>query len=194
MGNVRNIETGDILKPSFNKYTGYYSIGLYKNHILKTTTIHRLVAETFIPNPQKLECINHKDENKANNCVLNLEWCSREYNTKYSNAKAVKRTDQDGNIKIYPSVRDTENDGFNANSVSLCCRGKQKKLYKGYQWQYITKDEFRKLNNNISALGMARKDMLALGIQDEISKEEYLLLSNLVNDYLNGTYNDLDDE
>jgi len=50
-------------------------------------TVHRLVAETFIPNPNNLPCINHKDENKSNNHVSNLEWCDYQYNIEYSHAK-----------------------------------------------------------------------------------------------------------
>ena len=55
---------------------GYYQIGLSKEGAKKHVQIHRLVAQAFIPNPQSLPFINHKDENKKNNCVDNLEWCT----------------------------------------------------------------------------------------------------------------------
>ena len=53
---------------------GYEYVVLSSNGKCKTLLIHRLVAESFIPNPNNLECVNHKDENKSNNCVDNLEW------------------------------------------------------------------------------------------------------------------------
>jgi len=72
--------SGRKLKPSITD-DGYYRVKLYTNGIEKSHYIHRLVALTFIPNPLGLETINHKDENKTNNCVDNLEWLSRADNT-----------------------------------------------------------------------------------------------------------------
>lgn len=63
---------------------GYLSVGLSKNNTTKTKTVHRIVAEAFIPNPNNLEMVNHKDEDKTNNNVENLEWCTRAYNQLYS--------------------------------------------------------------------------------------------------------------
>ena len=63
---------------------GYLSVGLSKNNVTKTKTVHRIVAEAFIPNPDNLEMVNHKDEDRANNNVENLEWCTRAYNQNYS--------------------------------------------------------------------------------------------------------------
>lgn len=63
---------------------GYLSVGLSKNNVTKTKTVHRLVAEAFIPNPDNLEMVNHKDEDRTNNNVENLEWCTRAYNQIYS--------------------------------------------------------------------------------------------------------------
>lgn len=69
---------------------GYLFIQLYKNGNFKSKRIHRLVAETFLPNPQNLEQVNHIDENKTNNCVNNLQWCSPKYNVNYGTGKYRK--------------------------------------------------------------------------------------------------------
>ena len=81
-GDVKSVKNG-ILKPSVYKGTGYYYVGLYKDGKRKGYTIHRLVADAFIPNPNNLPCVNHKDESKINNNVENLEWCTHRYNSNY---------------------------------------------------------------------------------------------------------------
>ena len=71
-----------ILKQSYEK-DGYYIVGLHyseKGIKGRTGRVHRLVAEAFIPNPNNLKEINHKDEDKTNNNVDNLEWCTTKYN------------------------------------------------------------------------------------------------------------------
>lgn len=61
---------------------GYISVGLYNNGF-NSFEVHRLVAQAFIPNPDNLPCVNHKDENPKNNNVKNLEWCTYQYNNTY---------------------------------------------------------------------------------------------------------------
>lgn len=68
---------------------GYEIVRLWKNNESKWYTIHRLVAETYLPNPNHYPVINHKDQNKLNNNVDNLEWASVEYNVQYSCCKRV---------------------------------------------------------------------------------------------------------
>ena len=80
LGRVRNAEK--VLKPTLNS-KGYERVGLHKNGRLKTVYVHRLVAEAFVPNPEKLPQVNHKDENKRNNHADNLEWCTPLYNNTY---------------------------------------------------------------------------------------------------------------
>lgn len=63
---------------------GYQYISLCENNIAKHYAVHRLVAEAFIPNPNNLPEINHKDKNRSNNKIDNLEWCDRKYNLEYS--------------------------------------------------------------------------------------------------------------
>lgn len=64
---------------------GYFSVGLHKNGKTKTCSVHRLVAQAFLNNPDGLPEVNHKDEDKQNNSVENLEWCTRQYNCTYGN-------------------------------------------------------------------------------------------------------------
>lgn len=87
LGNVKSLnynrtEKEQILKPGKDK-TGYLFVWLCKEGIRKKCLVHRLVAETFIDNPNNLPCVNHKDENKQNNCLSNLEFCSYKYNSNY---------------------------------------------------------------------------------------------------------------
>lgn len=92
MGNVRNIHTKE-LKAIRRTKTGYCITDLKENGRKKTAYIHRLVAEAFVKNAFNLPCINHKDENKANNHADNLEWCSIAYNNRYgTHIERIKET------------------------------------------------------------------------------------------------------
>lgn len=75
-----------ILKP-LNNNNGYLKVCLSKNGKMKRYYVHRLVAEAFIPNPNNYPQVNHKDENKQNNCVWNLEFCNCSYNMNYGTAR-----------------------------------------------------------------------------------------------------------
>lgn len=74
----------EILKPARDK-NGYLTIGVWKDGKRYSKKMHRLVAEAFIPNPDNLPQINHKDEDRENNFVENLEWCTNKYNVNYGN-------------------------------------------------------------------------------------------------------------
>lgn len=92
-GKVYSYRQGNVLKPlsMILDSSGYPIVKLYDDTNKKRTiAVHRIIADTFIPNPNNLECINHKDENKTNNSVENLEWCTKAYNNCYGN-KAVKK-------------------------------------------------------------------------------------------------------
>lgn len=75
LGNVKSLYSNKILKPSIDKF-GYCRFSATKNKKQKTLRIHRIVAELFIPNPNNLPQVNHKDGNKENNSKNNLEWCT----------------------------------------------------------------------------------------------------------------------
>lgn len=79
-GRLKNIQNGHIYKNT-NQFGDYFSVVLYDNEKKKSVRIHRLVAEAFILNPNNFKYVNHKDRNKQNNCVENLEWCTQSYNT-----------------------------------------------------------------------------------------------------------------
>ena len=86
-GRIYSYRSKRFLKEETNK--GYKRINLFKDGIYKHYRVHRLVAEAYIPNPDKLPQINHIDENRANNCVNNLEWCDQQYNNDYSQSYQI---------------------------------------------------------------------------------------------------------
>ena len=140
---------GRILKTHIDKY-GYERVMLYKDGKQKLKQVHRLVAEAFIPNPDNLPCVNHKDENPLNNVVSNLEWCTYKYNINYGTAierrsekmtngklsKKVFQYDLEGNfIREWESVHEAGRNGFNQAHIIDCCKGKYKQ-HKGFIWTY----------------------------------------------------------
>ena len=82
LGNVYSIKNNKLLKLHIS-HKGYVVVCLYKNNKQHTQQIHRLIAQAFIPNPNNLPCVNHKDENPGNNDFRNLEWCTYKYNNNY---------------------------------------------------------------------------------------------------------------
>lgn len=85
-GRIRNLVSGKFIKPS-QKDDGYCRVCLSKNGCGKCINIHRLVAQVFIPNPDNLPQVNHKDEDKTNNVADNLEWCDAKYNINYGTSQ-----------------------------------------------------------------------------------------------------------
>ena len=96
---VRN-RKGDIMGQSIKRgrNTNYKYVKLYKDGRYETRYIHRLVGECFIPNPDNLPLINHKDEDGTNNRVENLEWCTTKYNNNYGNAPQRSREKKIGAV------------------------------------------------------------------------------------------------
>lgn len=117
-----------------------------KKHSIK---ISRIVAKAFLPNPDNLPCVNHKDEDRANNAVDNLEWCTYVYNTHYGHCiekiraskahlfRKVIQMDADGNyIDSFESLSEAKRKtGINNFSISNVCRGVNKTAG-GYRWKY----------------------------------------------------------
>lgn len=108
LGRVRN-KNGKVLKPSINH--GYFHVVLMNGKTRLTRRVHKLVMNAFVPNPDNLPCINHKDEVRTNNRLDNLEWCTNEYNLNYGNRnklasenrrfKAAKYSERGVKITLY---------------------------------------------------------------------------------------------
>ena len=84
------LHKGKVLSP-VKSNLGYLLVSLYLNKNMKIITVHKLVAQAFIENPDNLPEINHKDEDKTNNSVDNLEWCTRKYNINYGSRNIRRR-------------------------------------------------------------------------------------------------------
>lgn len=129
-----------ILKQGFNGK--YYHVRLSKEGKTKTYLVHKLVAEAFIPNPNNLPQVNHKDENKENNRADNLEWCTQIYNCNYGKRsdclrKKIGQYDLQGNlIKEWQGMRmAAKNLNICYSSIYKCCKRKIKTAG-GYIWRY----------------------------------------------------------
>lgn len=141
--NGKYTRIGKYIKPGINK-NGYYQVSLYKNSKRYCLYLHRLVAKSFIPNPQNLPCVNHIDERKDNNSVENLEWCTHFYNNHYKTAeftrdKAVKQFSLSGEIiAVFPRIKEAAIavNLKGTSSITACCRGRRNTAG-GYKWQYV---------------------------------------------------------
>lgn len=150
LGNVRSLnfnKTGvsKILKPISNT-RGYTSVCLCLNNEKSIFRINRLVAEAFIPNPENKPQVNHKDENKTNNKVENLEWSTPKENANHGTrslriakkqSKKVIQMDMHGNyLKTHVSATSLKSFGYSQGTISMVCRGEREFAY-GYKWKYV---------------------------------------------------------
>lgn len=136
VSNFGNIKRDNkILNPGKNQ-DGYSMVCLCKDGNQKIKLVHRLVAQAFIPNPNNYPQVNHKDENKSNNTVDNLEWCSIQYNQEYSNAKEVLQYNLKGElVRKYSSLsKAAKETGYSESMISRAARNG--KMYKNFNWEY----------------------------------------------------------
>lgn len=143
-GQVWSYRKQTFLKPITDR-DGYKLITLRKPDTRDITfRIHRLVAQAYIPNPDNLPQINHKDEDKANNHVSNLEWCTHLYNMRYGTRNARRSETMRGKGKAVYCVEldktfinvKSAYEATGATGISGCCRGKYK-VSGGYHWRYV---------------------------------------------------------
>jgi hypothetical protein len=154
------LHRGKILKPAKRRH-GYLAVMLYgrgghKTRNCKQFSVHRLVAEAFIPNSGNLPEVNHKDECKTNNCAENLEWVTRLENVNYGTAKtrrakkavngkksvAIQQFTKDGElVKTYPSLAEVHRQtGYGQANICRCAQGsKQYSHAYGYVWRYVNR-------------------------------------------------------
>ena len=131
LGRIKNIRTNHIYKTT-NQQGDYFAINLYNETHKRTTRIHREVAKAFIPNPNNYPVVNHKDMNKQNNCVDNLEWCTYSYNTK----DAIKK---------------------GANTMSGFNKYNKEKAHKKYGYIYQYDMSMKYINKHYSPLEASKK-------------------------------------
>lgn len=161
LGRVRNLnknikDGGRILKIKENPKVGYMYLTVKSNGKAKHFRVHRLVAEAFIPNPNNYKFINHKDENKLNNKVDNLEWCDGFYNINYGTTRErILQTRKERNcenkgveiVGINPetnavcarfiSLRQAHAAGYKRATIARRIRSNNKTTYKGLIWQKV---------------------------------------------------------
>ena len=132
---------------------GYLVVVLCKCGRHKVYCVHRLVLSTFNPmdNMENLEC-NHRDENKENNNLSNLEWTTHKENCNHGTRIArmaekksilIVQLTLDGKlVNVYKSSKEAERGGFNQGNIIQCCKNKfnreDNNIYKGYKWQYLS--------------------------------------------------------
>lgn len=173
-GVVRSGSTGKPLHPQMNN-NGYMTIHLYNHPKHKVTTVHRVVATAFIPNPENKRTVNHIDGNKKNNRVDNLEWATHGENHRHAYRTGLKVITERQRAAVSATGKRTcemnrmktpvfmiNKDGLKTLFVSAheaarfvkgdpspiirCCKGK-KKTYKGCTWEYAGKEEKRQLQH-----------------------------------------------
>ena len=144
LGKVRNIKTGRILKPWITK-DGYLMYGLYGYDKRKKLYLHRIIATAFIDNPEGKPCVNHIDENKLNNDLSNLEWCTAKENNVHGtrtkrvaeklSQKVIQLDLNDNVLNVFKSMVQAEREtGIPNGNISSCCNGKLKSAG-GFKWR-----------------------------------------------------------
>ena len=141
------VSNGKRLLSTGIRSSGYYSVALRRNGMYKNMLVHRLVALAYIPNPNGYPCVNHRDEDRYNNSVDNLEWCTYEYNNNYGTCrqrsaahrrKPVLQMTLDGEIiRRWDGVVDAARDlHISRSGIAGAARGATA-TSGGYRWRYV---------------------------------------------------------
>ena len=155
-GQVRNDKTNKILSQSTQQ--DYKHVTLNINGKAKRMKVHRLVAQTFLENPENKPYVNHKDGNRSNNNVNNLEWVTPSENTQHAVktglfisgvAKPVNQYSLDGILMMtFPSSAEASRQtGTSQEKITMCCK-RQRETANDYQWRYV---------NDIQDVGKVQK-------------------------------------
>ena len=137
---------------------GYAQVDLWKSNKSKRMYVHRLVAISFLDNPNNYPCIDHIDTDKLNNYIQNLRWCNHSMNNSNPLTRehfnktcislrvmgrwiqreviGINIIDRD-DIRAYTTISESKKDGFNPSQVSACCLGKRK-THKGFEFHYLS--------------------------------------------------------
>lgn len=165
-GSVFSHKSNRFLKPIVHA-NGYAFVELFNEFGSKIKSIHRLVAEAFLPNPNNYPCVNHKDENPLNNNADNLEWCTHKYNSNYGTCKKRRVNNTDYTKPIYKELAHTNSmrmrkavvqcdlngtelnvfesatEAFRVTGIrhitEVCKGSKVRKTAGGYIWKYFEK-------------------------------------------------------
>lgn len=160
LGQLKNIKHNRLLTGAINRY-GYVSVVLIKDKKVKNTRMHRLIAETFIPNPKNKNQVNHINGIKTDNRVENLEWVSNHENVihawengltrplwknkfgkNHNRSKEIYQIDKNTNLvikKFYGCSEAERETGVKRQNIHLCCSGKAKTAG-GYKWEFVEKE------------------------------------------------------
>ena len=158
-GQVKNNLTNKILSQSTQQ--GYKHVTLMIEGKQKRMRVHRLVAETFINNPMNKPYVNHKDGNRINNNVINLEWVTPSENTQHAVniglfksgvAKPVNQYSLDGKLMLtFESASEAARQtGCDQSKITMCCK-RQRETANDYQWRYV---------NDIQDVGKVQKKFI----------------------------------
>lgn len=134
-GQVRNSRTGKVLS---NRGIAYSQVTLCNKSKQVTRSVHRLVAEAFLPNPLNLPVVNHKDEDKLNNNVDNLEWCTSEHNASYSFGKPVLQL-LNGKVtaEFKSASAAARSIGTRPSAILSCCNNEPcRHTHRGFEWSF----------------------------------------------------------
>ena len=130
-------------KPFLNK-NGYLYLRLYKNGLAHTQAVHRMVCDVFIANPENLRCVNHKNFDRLDNKIDNLEWCTHGDNMKHTTAANRQGTPKmpvaavlnTGSVSVFESIKEASRSlGINAGSISRAIR--QQTLAGGVRFELV---------------------------------------------------------
>ena len=147
-GRIRNVTNGNNLLGNVNSH-GYVVVSLTKNGRKKDCKVHRLLALTFLPNPNDYDCINHKNGNKLDNRLQNLEWCTKGYNNRHAREVLGVNTEERPVCQLTLTgdfvalwVNEAQAArclGISPVCIASCCEGRANTAA-GFRWDYAGTD------------------------------------------------------